>query len=115
MKFSTRKEQRKVNEVVSAILLPLLPHLKEDEENAVQTAIMILQETEIESEERRMITKGCKVIFNNKYRVSEKKRGKVYTVISEPYNVCGALVVKLDGVSGCYAVDGLTIIESEKV
>jgi hypothetical protein len=53
MKFATRKEQREVNEVVSAILLPLLPHLKEDEANSVQTAIMILQETEIESEEKR--------------------------------------------------------------
>lgn len=52
MKFATRKEQRKVNEVVSAILLPLLPHLKEDEANAVQTAIMILQKTEIESENK---------------------------------------------------------------
>lgn len=52
MKFATRKEQRKVNEVVSAIFLPLLPHLKEDEANAVQTAIMILQKTEIESEEK---------------------------------------------------------------
>lgn len=52
MKFATRKEQRKVNEVVSAILLPLLPHLKEDEADAVQTVIMMLQKTEIESENK---------------------------------------------------------------
>jgi hypothetical protein len=51
MKFTTRKEQRKVTEVVSAILLPLLPHLKEDEADAVRTAIMILQKTEIEGED----------------------------------------------------------------
>lgn len=51
MKFTTRKEQRKVNEVVSAILLPLIPHLKEDEADAIQTAITILQDVEIESEE----------------------------------------------------------------
>ena len=49
--FTTRKEQRKVNEVVSAILLPLIPHLKEDEADAVQIAITILQEVEVESEE----------------------------------------------------------------
>ncbi|MEE3344511.1 MAG: hypothetical protein VZS44_10495 [Bacilli bacterium] len=51
MKFTTRKEQRIVNEVVSAILLPLIPHLKEDEANAVQTAIRILQGVEVESKE----------------------------------------------------------------
>ena len=48
MKFATRKEQRKVNEVVSAILLPLITHLKEDEAEAVQRAIEILNNVEIE-------------------------------------------------------------------
>ena len=51
MKFATRKEQRKVNEVVSAILLPLISHLKEDEAEAVQTAIAILTDVEVESNE----------------------------------------------------------------
>ena len=51
MKFATRKEQRKVNEVVSAILLPLISHLKEDESEAVQTAIAILTDVEVESNE----------------------------------------------------------------
>lgn len=50
MKFATRKEQRKVTEIINAILLPLIPHLKEDEANAVQIAITILQEVEIESD-----------------------------------------------------------------
>lgn len=53
MKFATRKEQRKVNEIVSAILLPLVPHLKKEEATAVQIAIRILQETEIESEDKK--------------------------------------------------------------
>jgi len=51
MKFTTRKEQRKVTETINAILCPLIPHLREDEADAVQTALTILQEIEIESEE----------------------------------------------------------------
>lgn len=53
MKFATRKEQRKVIETINAILLPLIPHLKEDEADAVQTAITILQDIEVESEEEK--------------------------------------------------------------
>lgn len=51
MKFTTRKEQRKVVETIVAILSPLIPHLKKDEADAVQTAMTILQEVEVESEE----------------------------------------------------------------
>lgn len=51
MKFATRKEQRKVIETINAILLTLIPHLKEDEADAVQTAITILQDVEVESGE----------------------------------------------------------------
>jgi hypothetical protein len=51
MKFATRKEKIKVNEVVSTILFPLLSYLKEDEVDAVQTAIAILNDVEIESNE----------------------------------------------------------------
>ena len=54
---------------------------------------------------------GSKVVMNNKYHVSKQNKGKVFTVISEPWNVCGTLVVKLEGYSGGYAVDGLTVIE----
>ena len=50
MKFATRKEQRKVTETMVAILCPLMSHLKEDEADAVRTAIAILQEVEVESE-----------------------------------------------------------------
>lgn len=51
MKFATRKEQRKVTETINAILCPLIPHLKEDEADSVQTAITILQDVEVESED----------------------------------------------------------------
>ena len=53
MKFTTRKEQRQVIETINAIILPLIPHLKEDEAKAVQTAIRILQGVEVESEEEK--------------------------------------------------------------
>lgn len=52
MKFTTRKEQRKVTETIVAILCPLIPHLKEDEAEAVQTAIAILNDIEVESEDK---------------------------------------------------------------
>ena len=52
--------------------------------------------------------KGKKVVMNDKYYVSEKNKGKVFVVSSEPYIVCGTVVVKLLGLSGCYALDGLT-------
>lgn len=58
-----------------------------------------------------MMVKGKKVVMNDKYYVSEKNKGKVFTIISEPYSVCGTVVVKLDGLSGCYALDGLTEVE----
>lgn len=55
--------------------------------------------------------KGKKVVMNDKYYVSEKNKGKVFEVVSEPYSVCGTVVVKLNGLSGCYALDGLTEVE----
>lgn len=55
--------------------------------------------------------KGKKVVMNNKYHVSEKNKGKVFEVVSEPYNVCGTVVVKLEGLAGCYAMDGLTEVK----
>lgn len=52
--------------------------------------------------------KGKKVVMNDKYYVLEKNKGKVFEVTSEPYSVCGTVVVKLEGIAGCYALDGLT-------
>ena len=57
------------------------------------------------------MVKGKKVVMNDNYYVSEENKGKVFTIISEPYWVCGTLVVMLDGFSGCYALDGLTEVE----
>lgn len=54
-----------------------------------------------------MIKIGAKVRMNNKYHVSEENRGKVWTVRSEPWLCSGQMVVKLEGKSGGYAVDGL--------
>lgn len=53
------------------------------------------------------IKKGDVVKMNNKYYVSEKNIGMVFTVISDPQKVCGSTCVWLDGYSGCYAIDGL--------
>ena len=54
---------------------------------------------------------GDKVVMNGKYRVSEQNKGKIWTVRSEPWNCCEETVVALEGKSGGYAVDGLTVVE----
>lgn len=54
-----------------------------------------------------MIGIGDKVVMNDKYHVSEKNNGKEFEVVSEPWNLCGTMVVKLKGYAGGYAVDGL--------
>lgn len=50
---------------------------------------------------------GDKVVMNDKYHVSDKNKGKVFTVRSEPQEVGGTLCIWLEGYSSCYAVDGL--------
>ena len=54
---------------------------------------------------------GDQVTMNDNYHVSDANKGKVWTVKSEPWNCCGTMVVKLDGKSVGYAVDGLTLVE----
>ena len=54
---------------------------------------------------------GVKVSMNVNYHVSVANNGKVWTVTSEPWECCGTMVVKLEGKSGGYAVDGLTLVE----
>ena len=54
---------------------------------------------------------GDKVVMNDNYHVSEANKGKIWTVRSEPWNLCGTLVIALEGKSGGYAVDGLTLVE----
>ncbi len=60
-----------------------------------------------------MLKIGDKVIMNDKYRVPEKNRGKVFTVRSEPKEVGGTLCVLLEGFVGCYAADGLEKVDGE--
>ncbi|MDW2800507.1 hypothetical protein RZO55_23345 [Clostridium boliviensis] len=54
---------------------------------------------------------GDRVIMNNKYRVSERNKGKVFIVRSEPWDLCGTECVLLEGYRGGYAVDGLTLVD----
>ena len=59
-----------------------------------------------------MLKPGDKVKMNRKYYVSKENKEKIWTAMSEPWMVCGTLVVKLDGKSGGYAVDGLDLVEA---
>lgn len=56
---------------------------------------------------------GDKVVMNDHYHISEADKGRTWTVASEPWNCCGTMVVKLEGKSGGYAVDGLSLAEGE--
>lgn len=53
---------------------------------------------------------GDKVIMNDHYVVSDKNKGRVFTVKSEPWDLCGTDCVLLEGYIGGYAVDGLTVV-----
>ena len=57
-----------------------------------------------------VIGKGDFVVMNNKYYVADKNKGKEFEVVSEPWNLCGTMVVKLKGYSGGYALDGLDLV-----
>lgn len=59
------------------------------------------------------IKKGDKVVMNDHYYVSAENQGKVWTVASDPWMVCGTEVVKLLGKAGGYAVDGLDLVLQE--
>lgn len=50
---------------------------------------------------------GDIVVMNDKYYVSEKNKDKEFEVVSDPWNLCGTMVVKLKGIAGGYALDGL--------
>lgn len=58
-------------------------------------------------EKEKQLHIGDTVVMNDKYHVSAKNKGKQFIVRTEPQMVCGTLSVWLEGVSGCYAVDGL--------
>lgn len=61
-----------------------------------------------------MLKPGDKVVMNDRYYLDEKNRGKVYTVASEPWNVCGKAVVNLEGKAGCYPVEWLDVMQESK-
>lgn len=53
---------------------------------------------------------GDKVVMNDHYYVINQNKEKIWTVCSEPWLCSGTLVVKLEGKSGGYAVDGLDVV-----
>lgn len=55
---------------------------------------------------------GDKVLMNGNYRVPLEDKGVVFTVTSEPFKICGIMLVKLKNYSSGYAVDGLTKIDN---
>jgi hypothetical protein len=54
---------------------------------------------------------GDKVTMNNKYYVSDKNKGVIFTVRSEPFDLCGTECVMLENYRGGYAADGLRKVE----
>ncbi len=58
-----------------------------------------------------MLKIGDKVTMNNKYYVPDQNKGKVFTITAGPHEVCGTECVWLEGYRGCYAADGLTVVE----
>ena len=54
---------------------------------------------------------GDFVTMNNNYHVSERNRGRIFEVESEPYEIGGTLCVKLKDWRGAYAADGLTLVK----
>ena len=54
---------------------------------------------------------GDKVAMNNKYYVSDRNRGAIFTVRSKPFDICGTECVLLENYSGGYATDGLRKVE----
>lgn len=60
--------------------------------------------------EGKKLKKGDKVIMNDKYHVSVANKGRIFTAATDIQEVCGSSVVWLEGYSGCYACDGLTVV-----
>lgn len=57
---------------------------------------------------------GDRVVMNDRYHVADKNKGKVWTVASKPWTLCGTEVVKIEGYAGGYAVDGLSYADEKK-
>lgn len=52
MKYENRKQRREVSEFMSAILVPLKYYLKEEEQELLEVALRIINNTEVEDNER---------------------------------------------------------------
>ena len=52
---------------------------------------------------------GDSVIMNEKYVVAEKNQGKVFTVRSQHFDICGTECVMLEGYSGGDGVGGVFV------
>ena len=57
---------------------------------------------------------GDKVTMNNRSYVSEHNKRRVFEVISEPQKFGKGEYVWLKGFRGCYATDGLDLVEERK-
>ena len=61
--------------------------------------------------EQRRLKLGDLVRMTDRYRVSDRYRGVVFRVTSEPWMCGGAEIVRLEGYKGGYATDGLELVE----
>lgn len=57
---------------------------------------------------------GDVVTMNDRYYVAAENRGKEWIVRSSPWVCCGTEVVLLEGKSGGYAVDGLSLVRRKE-
>lgn len=62
-----------------------------------------------------MLNIGDQVIMNGKYYVSPKNEGRIFTVATEPREIYGMRMVRLEGKHGIYPVDGLTRVQQETI
>lgn len=60
---------------------------------------------------QKKLKPGDLVKMNDRYRVSDRYRGVVFTVTSDPWPCGGAEIILLDGYRGGYATDGLDLVE----
>lgn len=101
------------NEILKNLLNQLFQQDAEESElyDTVFMAADSLQVFIAKAELKSNLNIGVKVVMNDRYDVNETRRGKVFTVMSRPFDICGTKCVLLDGYSGGYAIDGLTKVK----
>lgn len=101
------------NEILKNLLIQLFQEDAEESElydtvfMAVDSLEVFIAKTELKSN----LNIGDKVVMNDHYDVNETRYGKVFTVKSRSFDICGTKCVLLDGYSGGYAIDGLTKVK----